>query len=348
MNSINCASSNKNQIVSLALDKIEGAVSARYSNKELSEVFLSISKHTPNICFDNSIYILCITGSLLLCVASLLISANGTLIFFIIATSLTLIAISTWLLMKREHRISRINSELQRLYEANSMNLTEMNFDPAEKAEELAYYYYEFQRGDYSREVTSLHTGLSKGNTADVPYELIQFHWVNERTVIRTYTDSNGKEQQREEKVYDHFYRTAILAQIDIATELYVYNYGGTSRGEQWKSTSSRFNSIYNVHGESEIAIAKILKPMMVLLLEKLAKEFRGLNFEFSMDETLLISMAKTNLLESSIEINIADPVMAAEQINTQASQPRITSLLNVVDEISRYSINELKRGRFN
>lgn len=342
------ASSDKNETVSLALGQIEAAVSSRYSNKELATVLLSISKETPCISFDDTTYTYGIAGSVAFYFVSFLIPDDGTLKVLAIVILLVWLSISTWVLVSRSIRISKISRKLQSLYEANLMNLVEEDIDPVEKAEELASYYYEFQRGDYLSEVTSLHTGLARGNTADIAYELIQFHWVNERTVVRTYTDANGNKQEREEKVYDHFYRTAILAQIDVATELYVYNYGGTSRGVRWKSTSSMFNGIYKVHGASEIEIAKLLKPAMVLLLEKLAGEFRGLNFEFSMDKTLLISMNESQLLESSIKICIANPAMAAEQLNTQASQPKIVSLLSVVDEISRYSINELRRGRSN
>ena len=116
-------------------------------------------------------------------------------------------------------------------------------------------------------------------------------------------------------------------------------------RGVQWKSTSTRFNDIYKVYGETEITIAKLLKPAVVLLLEKLAEDFKGLNLEFSLDNTLLISMRQTDLLDSSVKLSIKQPAVTAELLLEKALQPQITKLLSVVDEIGRFSISELKRN---
>lgn len=113
----------------------------------------------------------------------------------------------------------------------------------------------------------------------------------------------------------------------------------------QWKSTSTRFNDIYKVYGETEIIIAKLLKPAVVLLLEKLAEDFNGLNFEFSLDNTLLISMRQTDLLDSSVKLSIKQPAVTAELLLEKAFQPQITKLLSVVDEIGRFSISELRRN---
>ena len=86
--------------------------------------------------------------------------------------------ISGALIVTRESKWTRISKQLQVLYEANLMQLDAEEFDPQEKAEELGSCYFEFQRGNYEREVLSLHSGLAGGNTADIPYQLIEFHWV--------------------------------------------------------------------------------------------------------------------------------------------------------------------------
>ena len=88
-----------------------------------------------------------------------------------------------------------------------------------------------------------------------------------------------------------------------------------------------------------------LLKPAVVLLLEKLAEDFKGLNLEFSLDNTLLISMRQTDLLDSSVKLSIKQPAVTAELLLEKALQPQITKLLSVADEIGRFSISEFKRN---
>jgi len=215
-----------------------------------------------------------------------------------------------------------------------------------EKAEELACSYFEYQRGHCLRELESLQVGVSIGRTAEVGYELIRFHWVDERTVTRVITDVKGRQRMVEETVSDHYRRTALLALIGIEIDACIQSYPGGSRGVAWTSSSKLFNRHFQVCGESELVLARLLKPALVLLMEQLATEFSGLNFEFSPDGTLLISIHKMHLLAASITINIQQPAEAAKQLLMRASQPKIERLLSVCDEVSRHSINELRRQR--
>lgn len=336
-----------NAIIASSLDLVEGAIACRSSNSELAELLTGIAEETDRLNFNHFNCVLGIAGSMgLVLLAPLVGNRAPGLVLGLWAGALGWGISSGWLIFRRIQRLARAQNELQDLYQENLMSLEEEDIDPEGKADELASRYYEFQRGDYMREITSLHSGVASLKTGDLPYQLIQFHWVNERIVTRTYTDEKGRTYQKEERVYDHFYRTAILAAIDIGVDAYVYAYGGHSTGVSWRSASQRFNRIYHVRGESEIVLAKLMKPALVILFEELASEFRDLNFEFTVDNTVLISMKHRDLLKASVTINLADPRQAAEQLNSEASQPAITRLLSVVDEVNRHSVNELRRGR--
>jgi len=335
-----------NEAISVALLELEAAVNDKLSNQDLAKLFSSIAIDTPIIEFTNLRYIYLFTGS----ISALLFSLYNLIYLGYIAALLILLCtlsaiFSISLIVIRHFRISSLNQKLQQLYQINLMGLQAEVFDSSAKAEELACLYYEFQRGNYSREVTSLHCGVSKGKTSELDYQLIQFHWVDKRIVTKHYQDEKGNWKQRKETVYDNFYRTSILVQIEFGIEVYIYNYEGIYRGVQWKSTSTRFNNIYKVYGETEIVIAKLLKPAVVLLLEKLAEDFKGLNLEFSLNNTLLISMRQTDLLDSSVKLSIKQPAVTAELLLEKALQPQITKLLSVIDEIGRFSISELRRN---
>ncbi len=335
-----------NEAISVALLELEAAVNDKLSNQDLAKLFSSITIDTPIIEFTNLRYIYLFTGS----ISALLFSLYNLIYLGYIAALLILLCtlsaiFSISLIVIRHFRISSLNQKLQQLYQINLMGLQAEVFDSSTKAEELACLYYEFQRGNYSREVTSLHCGVSKGKTSELDYQLIQFHWVDKRIVTKHYQDEKGNWKQRKETVYDNFYRTSILVQIEFGIEVYIYNYEGIYRGVQWKSTSTRFNNIYKVYCETEIVIAKLLKPAVVLLLEKLAEDFKGLNLEFSLNNTLLISMRQTDLLDSSVKLSIKQPAVTAELLLEKALQPQITKLLSVIDEIGRFSISELRRN---
>lgn len=336
-----------NAVIAAALGRIEAAITSRRSNPELADLLAEIASDTESLRWNHINCLLGLLGSAALFMAgvSAITGATGLGLILMVG-ALAWFSACTWMIAWWSRRFTRVQTELQDLYEANLLNLTVENVDPESMAEELASHYFEFQRGDYLREVTSLHSGVASLKTGELPYKLIQFHWVNERVITRTYRDNEGNTHQQTETVYDHFYRTALLAEIDLAVDAYVYGYGGYSRGVSWKSASRNFNRIYNVNGASDIEVAKLMKPALVLLFEDLAKEFRDLNFEFSLDSTLLISMQQMDLLQANVSIDLAQPSVASDQLRSEASQPRITRLLSVVEEVNRHSVNELNRRR--
>jgi hypothetical protein len=333
-----------NEVVKQALDQIEAAINSQSSNRELSELFARIAGITAKLSFDHKKCSMAVAGSIILFLFAISLNSSGAALLLIPAVTIT--GISATLIVTRESRLMRISREVQALYEANLMQLDVEEFDPEEKAEELGSCYFEFQRGNYEREVISLHSGLAEGNTADIPYQLIEFHWVDRRIVTRVTTDEKGNRIEKEEEVFDHYYRTALLAEIDIQIDAYIQSYPCESMGVQWKTASGRFNRIYTVHGESEIVLAKLLKPALVLLMEQLSTEYSDLNFEFCPNSTMLISMRQNNLLDASIDVNLSDPAVAAEQLLVAASQPKIRRILSVCDEVSRFTISELRRNR--
>ena len=333
-----------NEVVKQALDQIEAAIDSQSSNQVLSVLFAHIAATTDKMRFDHTRCSIAVGGSLILFLFAISLNSSGAALLLIPAIAIG--GISGALIVTRESKWTRISTQLQALYEANLMQLDAEEFDPQEKAEELGSCYFEFQRGNYEREVLSLHSGLAEGNTADIPYQLIEFHWVDRRIVTRVTTDEKGNRIEKEEEVFDHYYRTALLAEIDIQIDAYIQSYPCESMGVQWKTASGRFNRIYTVHGESEIVLAKLLKPALVLLMEQLSSEYSDLNFEFCPNSTMLISMRQNNLLDASVDINLSEPASAAEQLLVAASQPKIRRILSVCDEVSRFSINELRRNR--
>lgn len=333
-----------NEVIKQALDQIEAAIDSQSSNQDLSALFARIAETTAKIRFDHTRCSIGVGGSIILFLFAISLNSSGAALLMLPAIAVG--GISGALILIRETRLSQISKKLQALYEANLMQLEAEAFDPEDKAEELGSCYFEFQRGNYEREVLSLHSGLSAGNTADIPYQLIQFHWVDRRIVTRVTTDEKGNRVEKEEEVFDHYYRTALLAEIDIQIDAYIQSYRCESMGVRWTTASRRFNDIFTVHGESEIVLAKLLKPALVLLMEQLAGEYSDLNFEFCPDSTMLISMRQNNLLDASVDINLSEPASAAEQLLVAASQPKIRRILSVCDEVSRFSINELRRSR--
>lgn len=333
-----------NEVVKQALDQIEAATNSQSSNQDLSTLFARIAGITAKLRFEHTKCSMGVGGSVILFLFAINLNSSGAALLLIPAFAIG--GISGALIVTRESRWTRISKKLQALYEANLMQLDSEEFDPEEKAEELGSCYFEFQRGNYEREVLSLHSGLAEGNTADIPYQLIEFHWVDRRIVTRVTTDENGNRIEKEEEVFDHYYRTALLAEIDIQIDAYIQSYPCESMGVQWKTASGRFNRIYTVHGESEIVLAKFLKPALVLLMEQLSTEYSDLNFEFCTDSTMLVSMRRNNLLDASIDVDLSDPAVAAEQLLVAASQPKIRRILSVCDEVSRFAINELRRNR--
>ena len=159
-----------NAIINACLCEISEAVERRQSNSELAGLLRRISAEKSTLSYNHTYAFRSIAvGFTLFALIVFLKPAGSNLGTAAILAVLCWIAISAWSIHDRNRRYGSIQVDLQDLYQANLLGIEEEAIDPEEKAYELGMMYFEFQRGNHMREITSLRSGKATLSTGRIP-----------------------------------------------------------------------------------------------------------------------------------------------------------------------------------
>lgn len=195
----------------------------------------------------------------------------------------------------------------------------------------------EYDRGDYSRELTYTLSGVYQGELHRLEYACHQLHFVNERVVTETVSDGKGGTKTVTKIVYDHFDRHSMTVSFPWVREITVRSDDHTQadRAQRWRPTSSDFNRVFALSGVDQISCAKFAKPVTVLHLLKMASALADVNLEFSAGGTLCLSFDNDSLLHFSVPSSLTKPDAFYQAIEAGVRLPHLVAVLGMVHKLA-------------
>ncbi|AUI87724.1 hypothetical protein BS333_15070 [Vibrio azureus] len=237
-------------------------------------------------------------------------------------------------------RINSVNSLSDEIFKKDLLFDNDLNIksvDGEKYAKELKRDFFDFNRGNHSRDIEFLSYGKYTGIEYQYDFEYYCFHYVNKRTVTTTTSDGNGGKKTTRRTVYDDYRKYGILFDFNFSSAVSIYNDPPEGKYKKnFKSASINFNKHYSVSCTDEMVVAKLLKPVVVIKLEEMAAKFRGFNLEINTDGKACISV-EDNLLDVKRVYGIDQPEMFRKEI----AQSNELKKLNTILEFSHYLMKQ-------
>lgn len=197
---------------------------------------------------------------------------------------------------------------------------------------ELLSRFNEFHRGNYRREVKALYEGRFDGDEYAFDYRYLHFHYVDERIVIETYTNSKGQVRTRRRKVYDHYDRYALIMPFQFVRDVAVVSFANSLlSGSTYKPASNRFNERFRVIAGDELTAAKTMKPTVVVALEEVGELLSKPNLEFNGSADLCLSFADNDMIKTPSKVTLSDFTAFIEAIEGQQSFAKLQRTLQSI-----------------
>ena len=163
----------------------------------------------------------------------------------------------------------------------------------------------EFRRGDESQAITQLYAGYLEMPEGEQPFQLYEFHYVEVETRSYTEYDETSKTHQtREEEIRHTFYRYGILMDFPVSG----FCLSGTGLKpfrEKWTTTSRYLNKKLAMTAVSEMTLAKVLQPAVILMLEEKLLAFKKPSLHVTENGKLCFAANNSEILPKAPKINL-------------------------------------------
>lgn len=205
-------------------------------------------------------------------------------------------------------------------------------FESRAASNEFQHRFSDFNRGNYKREIHALYDGSYSGSEYSFQYQYYHFHYVDERIVTETYTDSKGEVRTRRKKVYDHYDRYGLILPFGLLRNVAVVGFGLPGAGKAtYKPASNRFNKEFKVVAASELEAAKAMKPTVVIAFEEFSEVLSQVNFEVNDAGDLCLSFADKDLIATTKEAKICDYEAFIEALDGEQEFAKLKTSLDFI-----------------
>ncbi|WP_025562878.1 hypothetical protein [Psychromonas sp. SP041] len=210
-------------------------------------------------------------------------------------------------------------------------------------AKKLKGQFCEFDRGNYSREISFLAEGNYDNNGCKLPYDYYSFHYVNQRTEVVVTSNGKGGTTTSTRTVYDHFHRYGIMFDHNAASSVMICSSTPLSKLEQkFEPASLKFRKEFSVTCADQMEASKLTKPTVVLKFEEMADEFDGLNFEASENGRACLSV-RNNLMGVTRKAGLEYAISFKEEIEQNNQLKKLDKLLSFAVFINDKTDNNFK-----
>ncbi|WP_347253812.1 hypothetical protein [Leminorella grimontii] len=239
---------------------------------------------------------------------------------------------------------SRIRALAERLYQRDLLfdnDMRELGDELPQLEKQLFSNFYEFNRGNYSRELSAGYEGRYQGATHAISYHFYHFHYVDKRTEVST--DSKGRVRTR--TVYDHYDRYGIMLPFRYVSHLAIIGKSVSGlKGSDYKPSSNRFNKLFKVIADTEMTAARFLKPTVVLACEEAANGFSALNLEFNAQAQLCMSFDNRSVISGQQQHDFASPDAFIEEVRGHNALPELQRALDFIHTLMVYSDSNFRK----
>ncbi|KAA8996127.1 hypothetical protein FJU30_22450 [Affinibrenneria salicis] len=345
-----------NQRLKALLTQLDVGAEAAASNAELLAVLDRAKSFGGQLKYDNKALFWWLALGLCICAGALiyylaLVNHVGSVsgdaerrLWYAGALGVALSAVPIFLLLARKKNVDDLSAKIVRkkiLFDNDLVDRT----PPADLIKCLCQEFYEFNRGNYSREIRGWTTGVaSPARGFEIDY--YHLHYVNQRTETRLVSDGRGGTKQETKTVYDHFNRYMLVAPLPQLKGLCVLTEPNGHKGITWKPSSGQFNRIFSVRAPSEHLAAKFLQPAVILAFLQLNGEFKRVNVEVSPlgEGRCCISFRDADLLRIDLGTNIETPdAFVRALFSAPCPLPKYQRAVSFIKEIARFNDNNFQ-----
>lgn len=339
----NQVTKNHNQRLKAALQEIQERVSSATSDHDLVAAINLLKGFPSPVRYDNrTVHYICIPFLILSIAAAYFGSQEPELEVMLFAGGITgglTFIIYLWILFSRRSSLSELSDQIHTKTILFDNGLTNIKAGGRLAAKRLGQEFYDFQRGNHSREIMQTIKGHYHGSEHDFEYRYHRFHYVDRRT--ETYvTTVNGKSQVKTRTVYDHYDRYSFIIPFPFARNLYILQNRNRHPGVFWETASLDFNKKFGVYADTEQSAAKFLTPKIIIELEKLDTIHLSINLEFSNQGNLCLSFTDGDTMRASRTNGLDDPAAFAEEIGGHTNLHKLDTTLEIVHTLMKYSDN--------
>lgn len=325
------------------LQSLGQQITQAQSREDLRAILHSVKSFGRPLRFNNKVYWLSLSTALFIgsiALVYLFSYPNNVAVPWLAGISGLVAAIFCVLIYKRRNNINRLSDALfvRDVYLDNGWQ--EEPYQGKKKAAQLAQQFSEFKRGNHLREIEWLVKGQYQGSEHQFEYHAYQFHYVDQRQVTSTRTDSKGRVTITTRTVYDHYYRYGLYLPFEFVKNIAISSswFGGLFSGS-YKPASVEFNRKFKVSAQNELAVAKFLKPAVVVEIEDMGKELPELNLEFSSAGQLCVSYGK-NICSWQRQQGLEEPEAFLREIERDQKCQQLHNTLKRIYTLMRHSDN--------
>ncbi|MBA1280310.1 hypothetical protein [Stutzerimonas stutzeri] len=237
----------------------------------------------------------------------------------------------------RASLLKTLSTDIARRSSLLSAGLTPVSIDNGQLLKRLEGEFRDYQRGNYSRDITLALTSAYVGETHQLDYSYCHLHYVNKRVVTKRVSDGRGGYRTKTETVYDHYDRFSLVVDFPWVKGIAVRANGHSAIDfkHPFVTTSSDFARAFVLTGISTMECVKFAKPVTVLHLLKMKKQLSGMNLELSLSGRLCLSFEVANLLDFDMPCDLGSPDEFYQLIDAGVRLPYLTNVLAMVHRLA-------------
>jgi len=267
------------------------------------------------------------------------------------------ILISILILMKNYQLNQQITKLSERIFQKDVLkdnDLKPISVIRAAYAKELEKRFYEFDRGNYSREIKSLYRGYYQDQEHSFNIELYRFQYKDETR------DSDGKtiiENDRYGIIVPFKYVKELAVSTMEIPGIYPnakalilgmpVHVGDSAIGYvTYQPASAVFNKRYKVYAANQHQAAKFLEPAVVEAFEGISWCFDDLNFEFNRDGDLCMSFKDKDVIFPERTYGLNQPDQFIKEIKQHNQMGKLSLALMHIHTLMKYADNNFEENR--
>lgn len=336
------------------IQSVEGAISPESNKDELLAAVQQVRDFKEALQFDNSTPKTLGLGSLAVIVAAIAFGQwapleakawltrlfgmqYGESLSLVGAVALVVMIASFIFMRVRSNRLHKVSEDIARYSSWDTIGLYSIDTPREVLLQRLLQDFGDYNRGNYSREITSAANAVYPGAVHELPYAYYQLHYVNKRIVTTTESDGKGGTRTVTKTVYDHYDRYSLVIDFPWVEGVTAQTTGGSVLNFEHRhdTASSEFNKAFTLSGGTRMACAKFAKPVTVLHLLAMHKHFRGMNLEFSWHGQLCMSFEDSNTLDFDMRCDLSTPDEFHAWIDEGVRLPHLENALAMVHTLA-------------
>lgn len=197
-------------------------------------------------------------------------------------------------------------------------------------------HFAEFERGNYSQEITAEHAST---DSSPVPFNVYEFKYVDKEKITKRVSDGKGGYKTEVEYEFHTYFRYGLMFNLASFNNLHLRFSGKLAYPKiAYKPSSIEFNEIYQLGATEEFQMSKFLKPALVEKVVKMAQDFGAFNIEINSEGYICFGFLTNIAFGEKRVASLEQPAEFIQSLENCKSFTRLHEFIELFQHIQRYS----------